>query len=229
MKNKSSDITGKNSLLSFLILTLFVFTFGSCKKNKEMISTNTQSEISKVEDKIKNTLSYQTFQSKMSVTFNDGKNDVSVSAQIKVIKGHKIQISIQPLLGIEVFKIEITNDSLKVIDKINKRYIAESYKEYRKQIPLDLNISILENLFLNKLFIPGNENFEINDFDKFKWRLSQNGDLDGVLKNTKLYDLSFHLNNSSLLTKTNVMFSSGTHRLDWNYSMFQDLEGIDFP
>ena len=229
MKSKLNNIIPGSVSVFFVLVIFALVSFASCKKSKETIGSNSKTQKGKVEEKIANSLYCQTFQSKVSVNFNDGKKDMSVTAQIKIITNNKIQISVQPLLGIELFKIEISNDSVKVLDKINKRYIAESYSEYRKYIPFDLGVSTLEALFLNRLFVPGEDVFEIRDFNEFKWRLSNNGDLTGEFKNTKYFNLMFNLNNSSFLDKTTVAVSGGKHKLNWTYSQFQELEGIDFP
>ncbi len=216
---------------SYIIFGLILFlTFTGCKKQKELLSPGYKTEKARVEDKIQNSISnYSTFQAKTSVTYNDGKKDMTVGAQIKMFKNSKIQVSIQPLLGIELFKLEINKDSIIVIDKINKRYMAEPYSQYKALLPVDLDISILEALFLNNLFMPGDESFTINDFNKLNWKNSSHGELIGDLKKSSLFNLSFVLNNNSFLTTTTVSTRSGGHKVDWFYSQFQILEEVDFP
>lgn len=69
-----------------------------------------------LEEVIKNAPSFDSFSSKMRLTINlDGK-ETSVNGSLKMKKNDLIQLSIAPILGIEVARIEISKDSVLVID-----------------------------------------------------------------------------------------------------------------
>ncbi len=230
MKNNNHDIFFSKFRILISFIVILMLSFSSCKKKKEMVSPVYRSEKVKIEDKILNSLTdFETFQAKTSVNFNDGKKDMSVGAQIKIFKNSKIQISVQPFLGIELFKLEITNDSIKVVDKINKRYMAEPYSQYNALLPVPIGVSIFESLFLNNIFVPGEGDFTMNDYNKFKWTKSSHGELTGDFIKSSLFNLSFNLNNNSHLSSTVMSVGGGSHKLDWKYSNFQNLEGIEFP
>ena len=69
---------------------------------------------------------------------------LSSKAQIKMINGEYIQISVQPLLGIEMFRIIMTKDSLIVVDKINSVVARESISKISDKLPIGAGISELQ-------------------------------------------------------------------------------------
>ena len=84
------------------------------------------------------------------------------------------QISVQPFLGIELFRAVISTDSIKLIDRVNKRYVAENYEQIKGQTRLEFNFYNLQALFTNQLFLPGQQTVTAKQFNKF--RLNQDGD-----------------------------------------------------
>ena len=150
-------------------------------------------------------------------------------AQLKIVNKERLQISVQPLLGIEVFKAEFTNDSVKLVDKINKRYVSESIAYYKGKLPVEINIATIQALFMNYLFVPEKGNMEISDLKKFNWAMGINGDLSGKFKNSRQYNLSYKLNNKARHTNTFISDKKENNYLDWRYSQFQDLKGSVFP
>ena len=60
------------------------------------------------------------------VSFN--KNDNSFSGNLRIRKDSAIWISISPALGIEAFRILITNDSAKLLNRLNTTFFAGDLK-----------------------------------------------------------------------------------------------------
>ena len=110
-----------------------------------------------LEEVIKNAPSFDSFSSKMRLTINlDGK-ETSVNGSLKMKKNDLIQLSIAPILGIEVARIEISKDSVLVIDRINKRYVYVPISTLSFLANGDMNFYTLQALFFNELFLPGKQ------------------------------------------------------------------------
>ena len=75
------------------------------------------------------TARYQTLSQKAQVTLNWEQKQYSITGLVKVWRNELVAISIQPMLGIEMFRIEATPDSVLIFDKINRRYVAGTYAE----------------------------------------------------------------------------------------------------
>ncbi|MEG1379417.1 MAG: DUF4292 domain-containing protein [Bacteroidales bacterium] len=205
--------------------------FSACKKKQEVIEKSiwTADEKARVETVVSQQLPFETFQSKVNIGLSNGDKSFSVNGTFKLIRNQRLQVSIQPFLGIEMMRAEFTNDSVKMLDRINKRYVAESIAAYRESLPVDIRFETLQALFLNQLFVPGEPVFSLNDFSAFKWRTENDGLLIGRLKDDNWFILNFFLNPQNLLSQTQVSNRSNTHIVEWKYEQFQPLAGISFP
>lgn len=205
--------------------------FSACKKKQEVIEKSiwTADEKARVETVVSQQLPFETFQSKINIGLSNGDKSFSVNGTFKLIRNQRLQVSVQPFLGIEMMRAEFTNDSVKMLDRINKRYVAESIASYRESLPVDIRFETLQALFLNQLFVPGEPEFSLNDFSAFKWRTENDGLLIGRLKDDNWFILNFFLNPQNLLSQTQVSNRSNTHVVEWKYEQFQPLGGISFP
>ena len=70
----------------------------------------------------KNKFHFNTLVCKASVDAKTPKLSTGFSANIRIKKDSAIWVSISPALGIEVMRAVLTKDSVKFVDRINKRY-----------------------------------------------------------------------------------------------------------
>ena len=109
----------------YILLLLIVFLVSSCRTTDEISipkQETKKSELLIFEKIIEQQPQFSTATTKCNVAIDK----LSSKAQIKMINGEYIQISLTPLLGIEVFRITMTQDSIYVIDKINSQ-VAEQH------------------------------------------------------------------------------------------------------
>ncbi|PNE28233.1 hypothetical protein BHU09_08090 [Tannerella sp. oral taxon 808] len=176
---------------------------------------------------------YRTLAASLEVTINPKtKDEMSSRARLKVIRGQRLQISITPLVGIEMFRIEVSRDSLKVIDRLGRRYLAEPIEKITKEIPTyykrtcpyDFRYEHLEALLTNRLFMPDGSAFDLDRFDNrkrpFGYRLFTTKDAAGVS-----YD--FSTDNHVRLIDTEIICPFV--ELHWSYSRFRTIGGRPFP
>ena len=70
---------------------------------------------------------------KVSLTLD--KHNYQTSCVVKMWKNELIILSVLPMLGIEMFRLEASADGVTVIDKLNKRYTELSYEELNAYTP----------------------------------------------------------------------------------------------
>ena len=63
----------------------------------------------------------------------DGKR-YNTTGQMQTVKDSVTIISIQPIAGVEMFQIRAEQDSLTVIDRMQKRYTASAYKDVNRYV-----------------------------------------------------------------------------------------------
>lgn len=213
-------------IFSFCLLLLLIT---SCKSSRQTISSGMKNieEIEILEEVIKNRPSFETFSSKMHLTTRlDGK-ETSVNGSLKMKRNELIQLSVTPLLGIEVARIEITKDSVLVLDRINRQYLYVPISALSFFADGDLNFYTIQALFFNELFLPGNQKITDSDIPAFSLRKDGNKLLVKPKKSKKI-DYSFIADEESRLINTQISAYS-KYLLDWEYNDFKPLNRTKFP
>ena len=98
----------RNIIPILLIFTLTIIS--SCSVNRRMATR------------------YQTLSQRVQLNLEWNTNRYSMNGSIRVWRNEMVVVSVQPMLGIEMVRIEATPDSICVFDKMNRRYLAINYK-----------------------------------------------------------------------------------------------------
>ena len=132
---------------------------------------------------------------------------ISSKAQIKMINGEYIQISLQPLLGIEMFRVMITTDSLYVIDKINSLVARESITEVKNKLPQGCGIKELQKMILGVPFVVG----DTLSVDKYSAFTLSNQGIDAVVMSSNVGEeatVSFRCDLQGVLQNTQIQYKA---------------------
>ncbi|MBX3256731.1 MAG: DUF4292 domain-containing protein [Chitinophagaceae bacterium] len=172
-------------------------------------------------DKIRdNNIDFKTFSSKIKVDYRDTKQrNYDFNAFVRIQKDSVIWISINAALGIEAFRVYITPDSVKVMDRLDK-YVQYRSVEYIKEIvQLPVDFYILQNIIVgNPVYLDSTrvmmykerENSitmsTLGDF--FKQLLSIRKD-DFVILHSKLDDVDVVRNRTADFTYDNFITING--------------------
>lgn len=113
-------------------------------------------------------LKYKTFAAKFSLHYAGGKEKTSFKGNIRINRDSLIWVSIAPVMGIEVARILITPDSVKVIDRTSKSYFLESYEYVNQYLNNALDFDMLQ------AFLIGND---FSFFEDANWKTSIDGGL----------------------------------------------------
>ena len=103
-------------------------------------------------------INFTTFSGKMDVDYEDvnGKK-YKVNAHLRMYKDSVIWVSITAILGIEGLRAYITADSVKLLDKQNKIFIARSVSYLQEVTALPLDLTSLQDLLIgNPVFLDTN-------------------------------------------------------------------------
>lgn len=226
MKNKCIIITyGCIYLLGLLLL------FSGCRSTRDI--TGGSSGSLKAEEAFFDALRDQAFQYQTlsaRVQFNlvmaSGK-ELSSRGQLKVEKDNSLQISIQPMLGIEMFRIELTPDSIKLVDRMNKRYLVEGYTAFKEKSKIDFNFHNLQALFTNQLFLPGETALPANAFKRYHWEQTADGYVLQT-KDKKGLQYLFSADQEEKLYAAKITDNTD-YTLQWDYTNFKTVDHQHFP
>ena len=154
--NKSS------SIILNLIIPIFIGLFlYACKpqenKIKVKVKVNHRSTKFLVKKLIEKEFKFNTLSGKAAVTY-DSEKKTSFKTHLRIKKDSAIWMSITPILGIEMARVLITKDSVKIISRVDKEYFIGDFEYINKLFNVDLDYQMLEAL------LTGNSlDFEQND------------------------------------------------------------------
>ncbi len=160
-------------LLIFIAAICFLVSCRSTKKIQSAISKKDTTQIVVIPNQkndsiafIQNTLQqlavnkigFTTFNAKVNIDYRDASDkNYNVNANVRMYKDSAIWISINAVLGIEAMRVFITKDSVKLLNKLEKRYTARSVDYLQEVTSLPLDLKVMQNLLLgNPVFLDNN-------------------------------------------------------------------------
>lgn len=118
---------------------------------------------------LKNKINFSTFNAKVKVAYSDKDGGDEATAFIRVKKDSAIWLSLRGPLGIEGFRVLITNDSVKVMNVLKKYVQCRSIVFLQQFSGLPLNFSALQDIVVgNPVFIDSNINSYATDSNRLK-------------------------------------------------------------
>ena len=118
--------------------------------------------------------------------------------------------------------------SIKVVDRMNKRYMIENYSNLQGQTPIEFNFYNLQALFTNHLFIPGEQGVSRKHYNRFK--LNQEGPVAEIkTKDAMGLFYTFKADGEEKLLSTYVADPSDRYALQWLYEDFRLVDRQPFP
>lgn len=167
---------------------------------------------------------------KVALNLNMGSSkNTKLSATLRMKKGEVIQLSVAPLLGIEVARLEISPVRILAVDRLHKQYVEVSFEDLNRMANLDLSFNVLQSLFMNEIFLPGKETVEVSDLHRF--RMASEGDYAlWKVKDTRKLAYCFRTTaDKGWLENTSVALSGTPYALNWTYGEFGRLGAAYFP
>ena len=216
--------------VGWVLMIVFMTSCSATKSVKKSHFIEGVTETEYVENVIENAGGWKALTAKMSMSVDlEGKGANKVSGTLRIKKGEVIQMSIAPILGIEVARAEISPVGILVIDRMNKRYVEVSFAEVKALTKADLDFHTLQALFLNELFLPGKGDLTARDASLFKVE----HEVEGVwlnVKRAKRFGYHFLTEAPEALLKESYIGLNGTpYGLRWKYDDFRALERKQFP
>ena len=224
-----------HKLIKYNVILLLFFVVGlySCKTGQKMtqaespLTEKTDSELFK--DILYKELHFDTFSSKLNMTISTGTKTISSKGNLRIINNEALQVSVQPLFGIEMFRLYVQPEYFIILDRMNKRYVKESFSDLEENSPIGFNFYTLQSLFTNNLFVPEQSKVSQQDYKKFKYsETPENYHLSSRDKKSQI-DYAFSVNGNDQITLTQLYLPRKAYSLQWNYDQFSLLDSLFFP
>jgi len=216
--------------LKFLFGAVFVVALGAgltgCRSSKEITRKVASGDVKKLEVYLHQSTPFRTLDSKVEFKFNPKQGvGASMKGSVRMSKDSCIIISIQPFAGFEAVKCLIVRDSIVLVSRLHKLYAVEklsqfAFKDY-------INISAIQDLLTNRIFVPGDQNpneRKIARFDRFRQK-----ETEGFRWAENSYILDFVLNKENQYATLKAYRPEWDQRVQVNYSQFSEVNNVDFP
>jgi hypothetical protein len=135
-----------------ILISLFLY---GCKST--FLGTNTRIK----EEFQAATLPFEYFSTKTKFKFKDGEEKMKATANIRIKKDSIIWFTLTPGLGYEAARGIITQDSLIMINRVDKEYYAYSFQTLSEKFNFELNFALFQSVLVGDLPIPQSEEDDI--------------------------------------------------------------------
>ena len=158
---------------------------------------------------------------KCKLTLSLREKSYTVPTSVKIVKDSLVQISIMPLLGIEMYRAVLSPDSVTIIDKNNRNYFVTDYSFFKQRFGVEIGFKDVQALLTNHTLNTENEdgaaNLQKNE-NGYEWA-------------TTYKDLSanYLFSNDYRLAKTMLKQPSSEAQFNCSYDNFTAFDAITFP
>ena len=117
---------------------------------------------------LENHIQFDYLNGKFNLNYYEDKKKTDLKGQLRIKYDSAAWVSFSPALGIEAARILLTNDSVKFINRLNKKYFTGEYNILDSLLNTTIDFSILQSMII------GND---ITQYDVNKYRASIDGGL----------------------------------------------------
>lgn len=199
----------------FGMMVCLLLILGACKR--EAIPTVSRKDLKNLALK---EIDFDYLTTRSKINFDNGDNRIGATANIRMKKDSIIWFSITPGFGIEAARGLVTQDSLYLMNRLEKNYYAYSFQELSQKLSLDLSYDILQSALLGDMIRPISRRDEV---ERKEHEIV-------VLQKDVRFDIANFINKENLkLTKVILQDKAALNSLTLDYGDFQQLENNTLP
>ena len=146
----------------WLIPAIIIIIAPGCKSTRSALKKPLKEEgfeylYSKMQE---NLFRYDYLSAKFTLTYTEDKGSTDLRGQLRMKNDSIAWVSFSPALGIEAARVNLTNDSIKFLNRLNKKYFVGGYELVDSLLNTTIDLSILQSM------IVGNDltNYDLNKF-----------------------------------------------------------------
>ncbi|WP_436416038.1 DUF4292 domain-containing protein [Petrimonas sp.] len=223
----------RSIIILFFCTSLLIAGLNSCKSKRQIVAAAPVEEKVDVDlftDILNNQLNFKTFSSRLNLNLSSGTKSLSSKASLRIVKDKAIQLSVQPLFGVEMLRLYADPDSLVLLDRMNKRYVKESIEDVKKVYPVGFDFKTLQSLLTNQVFVSGQSDVIYSDYEKFS--TGQVSDMYYLLKSVDKksgIEYGFTIDGNDRIALTHLLEPKDNYSLNWKYDDFVKETYKTFP
>lgn len=188
--------------LPLLLLLLPSLLISSCKTPSEAVSAKKIDADSILAAFAKNSLPFEWLSARTRIHYQDKSQSKSFTAAIRMRKDSVIWISVSTLLGVEAARLLIKDDSVYLIDRLNKKYYAERLAFLQRYVPFPFDIGLMQRIVTGSALMPPSHRTSI--------KTEKNGYV--IFSENTFYHNTINLNKDDLTISTEHLFDRQNDR-----------------
>ncbi|TAE72655.1 MAG: DUF4292 domain-containing protein [Bacteroidetes bacterium] len=202
-----------------IIFSFFCFIFASCQRTPTIKNNNDDGEsAAKITPSQDSTFDFASIKAK--VDFQSPKESSDFKLGLRIQNNKKIWISATGPLGIEGLRATLREDSIFIINRIEKKYTESSFDTLSRLLNFEVDYSMLQGIFLAEM--------PLKDFDTTRKNVVDNQIL--IKQKLKYINIDNYLNPiHKKLEKLFLLDTRTGHRLEINYQNYKAYNKIWFP
>jgi len=200
------------------IATIIVLCFSACIVNSPLLTRTQQPTNSIIDKHYALSPEIDWFTANIRGESNLNGTEQTFSAHLRIRKDSVILMSINALLGIEIIRVQLTRDSIKILNRLNSTYFKEKTSELFEPVGVPFGYKEIENIF-----------FGIQPFGQFK-EFTHNDTNEGYSLSAthKTSKLSLALSNG-YVAKELVYIHDGNTKIKIAYLNQTTINNYNFP
>lgn len=148
-------------LALILVISLFTTACSSSRRAARDINKNDMIDNQKILDALTSKpFTYKFLNARAKVRLESPDINITGTVQIRVKPGEAIWASVTKF-GIEAFRLHMTKDTVRIIDRLNRVYVEESIEDWMKKYSLPFGLRDVETILLGKGLIPDESIYQI--------------------------------------------------------------------
>lgn len=165
------------NFITLLLIFAGLLILSSCKSTRSIIKAPLKEEgpdylYAKLKE---NEFHFDWFSAKIDASYTQKRSTSDFKGQVRIRKDSLIWVSISPALGIEMFRMLLSTDSVRYINRFDKEYFVGDYALVSRFLKIDIDFDILQSLLTGNDF----QFYESNTFrasiDSREYRLTTTG------------------------------------------------------
>ena len=191
---KHRSLSRKHQILNFLIAAtvVCVLYLPSCKTSKDVVSAKKFDADSVLAEFSKSAVPFDWLSARARVNYESASESKSFTAHIRMRRDSVIWLSITTIMGVEAARLVIRDDTVFLLDKLNKKYQAESLSLLEHYFPFPFDISLIQKIVAGEAMLPVSE----------QTKLKREKDGYMLVSENKRYSHSLTLNGRDLTIST---------------------------
>ena len=171
------------------------------------------------EDRLVDSFEYEFFTAKAKIKYTEGSKKIKGAVNVRMEQDKQIWMSVSPALNVEVSRILLNEDSIHVLDRMNKRYYRISYAEISRIYKMDVDFEMIQSILVGNLVFPFRRDV-VKSVEGGKLYRKENGAI--------LFE-HYIGNKTKKLEDLRVIDSQTGNELSVHYEDFRAVEDQNFP